>query len=288
MAARYSTQNNAHPQIVAVQPQDVRVRVLTTGSQDVVPNLSPDGRNIVFERCLHAVNCDQIGAVNIWTMRADGSHAHPLTSCDGTKCLGAFDPAFSPDGRFIAYTEDQLDPHGVNFNGVFIMRADGSHARRVTSTGADGLPDGEPHFSPDGKRLVFQREMPGATRLMTVHVDGSGLRSLVPAADAFAPSWAPDGRRVAFTLAMHGGSSTTFNIATVHPDGTDLDVITNTSETTAAFTPDYSPTGRRLVYSQSDTDGCHLVIAGVTGHNPRPLSTGPGCLVDASWGTRRS
>ena len=95
VAARFSAQNNGNPQIVAVRPEDGHLRILTSGSQDVVPDLSPDGRSIIFERCVHAVNCDQIGADNIWTMRADGSHPHPLTACDGAKCLGAFDPAFS-------------------------------------------------------------------------------------------------------------------------------------------------------------------------------------------------
>ena len=176
----------------------------------------------------------------------------------------------------------------MNFNGIFIMRADGSHVRRVTSRSSDEGPDGQPQFSPDGKQLVFQREVPGGTRLMIVRTDGSGLRPLLPGADAFAPSWAPDGRRVAFTLAIHTGDTTTINVATVHPDGTDLRLLTNTSSANAAFAPDYSPSGRRIVFSQSDADGCHLVISSVTGQHPRALPNGPGCLVDASWGPSRS
>lgn len=288
VAARFSAQNNGNPQIVALRPDDGHIRVLTSGSQDLVPDLSPDGQTVVFERCLHAINCDQIGVLNVWTMRADGSHQRPLTACDGTKCLGAFDPAYSHDGRFIAFAEDLLDANGVNFNGIFIMRADGSHVRRITSNGPDNLPDSQPQFSPDGKQLVFQREVPGGTRLMIVRVDGSGLRPLLPGADAFAASWAPDGRRVAFTLVGHTGDSTTFNVATVHPDGTDVRLITNTSDANAAFAPDYSPSGQRVVFSQSDADGCHLVIAGVTGRNPRTIPSGPGCFVDASWGSSRS
>jgi Tol biopolymer transport system component len=288
VAARFSAQNNGNPQVVAVRPEDGHVRILTSGSRDLLPDLSPDGQTVVFERCLHAVNCDQIGADNIWSMRADGSHPHPLTACDGAKCLGAFDPAFSPDGRFIAFAEDLLDANGVNFNGIFVMRADGSHVRRMTSNGPDNLPDSQPQFSHDGKQLVFQREVPGASRLMIVRTDGSGLRPLLPGVDASAPSWAPDGRRVAFTLAVHTGNSTTFNVATVHPDGTDLRLLTNTSAANAAFAPDYSPGGQRIVFSQSDADGCHLVIGSVTGQHPRTLPTGPGCLVDASWGPSRS
>ncbi len=127
VAARFSAANGGLPQIVAVSPRDGATQVLTSGSQDAVPDLSPDGRRVVFERCVQGLECDQIGKINVWSMRSDGSRAHPLTACDGTKCLGAFDPAFSPDGRYIAYVEDRLEA-GVNFNGVFIMESNGNHS----------------------------------------------------------------------------------------------------------------------------------------------------------------
>jgi len=283
VAERFSAANGGNPQIVAVDPARGGVRVLTSGNQDVVPDISADGRSVVFERCVQALDCGEIGKVNIWIMRSDGSHAHPLTACDGTKCLGSFDPAFSPDGRSVAFTQDRLDAHGVNFNGVFIMRTDGTHLRRITSTGPDALPDGQPHFSPDGRRLVFQREEPTRTQLMIVRIDGSGLRRLLPGVDGFAPSWAPSGERIAFTLAHHAAQPTS-DIATVRPDGTGLRLLTHTTADTSAFTPAYSPPGSRLVWSQSTATGCRLVVATATGRNPRPLPTGDGCILDPSWG----
>ena len=283
VAERFSAANGGNPQIVAVDPARGGVRVLTSGNQDLVPDISADGRSVVFERCVQALDCGEIGKVNIWIMRSDGSHAHPLTACDGTKCLGSFDPAFSPDGRSVAFTQDRLDGHGVNFNGVFIMRTDGTHLRRITSTGPDALPDGQPHFSPDGRRLVFQREEPTRTQLMIVRIDGSGLRRLLPGVDGFAPSWAPSGERIAFTLAHHAAQPTS-DIATVRPDGTGLRLLTHTTADTSAFTPAYSPPGSRLVWSQSTATGCRLVVATATGRNPRPLPTGDGCILDPSWG----
>ena len=220
-------------------------------------------------------------------MRSDGSHARPLTACDGTKCLGSFDPAFSPDGRSVAFIQDRLDAHGVNFNGVFIMRIDGTHLRRITSNGPDALPDGQPHFSPDGRHLVFQREEPTRTQLMIVRVDGSGLRRLLPDVDGSAPSWAPGGERIAFTLVHHTDPSTS-DIATVRPDGTGLRLLTHTAADTSAFTPDYSPPESRLVWSQSTATGCRPVVASATGRNPLPLPTGDGCILDPSWAKARS
>lgn len=282
VAERYSALNGGNPQIVAVRPGDGRVRVLTSGHRDVAPDLAPDGRSVVFERCLHALNCGEIGTVNIWIMRADGSDQHPLTACDGSSCLGSFDPSFSPDGRSIAFSQDMLDANGVNYNGIFIMRADGTHLRRLTSNSPDALPDGAPHFSPDGEQIVFSREVPGGTRLMIVGADGAGLRPLV---DGGGPNWSPDGKHVAFDRARGTGSTRTFDIATVRPDGTHLRFLTNEPVgQRAAFQPDYSPNGRRIVFSEGDASGCHLVIIGVTGGHPRTLPTGEGCYFNPSWG----
>lgn len=285
VAARYSDANDGNPQIVGVDPRDGRTRVLTSGNQDTVPSLSPDGRTVAFERCVQALVCDQIGKVNVWSMRSDGSKQRALTSCDGTKCLGAFDPAFSPDGRFLAYVEDRLEA-GVNFNGVFIMRADGTRSRRVTNTGPDALPDRLPEFSPDGRHLVFQRELADETQqLMTVRTDGSGLRLLLPGVDGSAASWSPDGTRIAFTLVTHTPESTIADIATVRPDGTGLRRLTHNDADSASFAPDYSPDGTRIVFTQGRSDGCSLVTMRPSGQDRHELPS-QGCILDASWGPR--
>ena len=217
-------------------------------------------------------------------MGADGGDAHPLTTCDGTRCLGAFDPAFSPDGRYLAFDQDLLDDKGVNFNGIFIMRADGTGARRVTSTGPDALPDGQPQFSPDGRRLVFQREQAdGTQQLFTVRVDGTGLRELLPGVDGSAPSWSPDGKRIAFTLVRHDADSTRVDVATVRPNGTGLTVLTTNPADRASFAPDYAPDGYKVVFSQANGVGCNLATVSPSGRDRRDLPA-EGCLVDASWG----
>ncbi len=285
IAARFSAVNDGNPQLVAVNPETGATQVLTSGSQDGVPDLSPNGRTVVFERCVDAVDCDQVGKINVWAMRTDGSSAHPITTCDGSVCLGAFDPSYSSDGRYITFAQDLLDDQGVNFNGIFIMKADGTHSRRVTSQGPDSLPDGAPQFSPDGRHLVFHRELAdGSHQLFTVRVDGTGLRELLPGVDGSAPSWSPDGRRIAFTLVRHDGDSTKFDVATVRPNGTGLTLVTDNPLGQASFAPDYASDGTKVVYSQANGFGCNLVTSRSSGRDRRHELPGEGCLVDASWG----
>jgi len=284
VATRFSDVNGGHPQIVATTHRSGSVQVLTSGHQDSAPNLSPDGRRIVFQRCVDAFDCDSSGRINVWVMDADGRHQRPLTACDGSRCMGAFAPACSPDGRWITFTEDLLDANGVNFNGVFVMRADGSRVQRVTSNGPDAGPDVHPRFSPDGGSIVFNRETADGDRLMTVHVDGTRLRALLPGVDGFSASWSPDGRRIAFSLARHPAGGTTLDVATVRPDGTGLRIVTDSTDGTASFFPAWSPDGSRLVFTRGTPDGCPLVVARADGSRFRTLDSGPGCFLDADWG----
>ena len=89
---------------------------------------------------------------------------------------GAIQPAQrSCVSGLIAYTSRAGD--------IWVMRANGSHRRRVTRAG--GRVDFDPDFSPDGKRLVFRsergRQPPdpygiGYDALFVVNTDGTGLR----------------------------------------------------------------------------------------------------------------
>jgi Tol biopolymer transport system component len=247
---------------------------------------------VTFARCVHAVACDQEGVVNIYVMRSDGSHVRALTHCSpGSDCLGSFTPSFSPDGRLIVFARDQLNSAGVNFQGIFVMRRDGTHLRRVTSNGPNNLPDAHPRFSPDGHRLVFDREIPGGrSQLFTVNVNGKRLRKVLPGVTGFFPDWAPRGHRIAFTWS-HASSpaDTVLDVATVHIHGRHPRPLTATADTgTFAFAPDYSPNGTHLVLSRSDGQGCTLVTVSVRGGTPRPVRTGGGCTVNASWSMRAS
>jgi dipeptidyl aminopeptidase/acylaminoacyl peptidase len=98
-------------------------------------------------------------------------------------------------------------------NGIYLSIGNGGgliwgNFERLT-TNTDGLLDVPLGFSPDGSKLMFLRAAPGAERgdLYVIGLDGSGLRqlnrapSVVQASALFGAgaSWAPDGRRAAFT-----------------------------------------------------------------------------------------
>ncbi|MBA2953330.1 PD40 domain-containing protein [Nocardioides sp. CGMCC 1.13656] len=287
VAERYSADNGGNPQLVAVNAPDGSAEVLTDDNADTAPEISHDGKKVLFNRCVSGIACDQPGKINVWIMRIDGSGAQPLTTCDGSRCLGAFDPAFSADDRRIVFTQDLLDSKGVNFNGVFVMRADGTHQRRLTSRSEDQPPDTHPRFSPDGSRIVFSREVEDGARLMTMNADGTDVQALLPGVDAFDPEWSPTARRIAFTMVGPGDDPGRVDVATIRPDGNDLRVLTPQPNGNAAFQPSYSPTGSRIVFSENGDDGCRLSLMNPSGSQLRPVGRLDGvCSLNASMANR--
>jgi dipeptidyl aminopeptidase/acylaminoacyl peptidase len=127
----------------------------------------------------------------------------PLVSCtleSPTDCP-LHDPAFSPDGRQIAYVAAHADVAGVRRNSLFVAQADGSNPRQVPLAelppapvaGAEVIAE-QPAWSPDGRQLAFTASFvqPGYpqrfdTRLAEINIDGSYPRRGL--CEASQPAW---------------------------------------------------------------------------------------------------
>ena len=156
----------------------------------------PGGAKLAFESDRTDPDPDDTNAINdIFTMNPDGSGIVKLTHSDDVSDTADW----SPDGSQIAFGSDRRNDAWRRE--IYVMDADGTNVRRVTTLPEKAELDTAPRFSPDGRQLVFTRYItdPRPAALFTVGVDGGGLKQLTPwgmgAGDA---DWSPDGTKIAF------------------------------------------------------------------------------------------
>ena len=80
------------------------------------------------------------------------------------------DPAWSPDGRKIAF----LNGRDGNSE-VYVMNANGSGQRNLTRNPGN---DADPAWSPDGRKIAFVSNRDGNDEIYVMNADGSGQRRL--------------------------------------------------------------------------------------------------------------
>ena len=140
------------------------------------------------------------------------------------------------DGELIAY----------EFSGdIWVANIDGSGTVNLTNTA--GFAEGQPHWSPDGTRIVYHlSEGSNPFDIFVMNEDGSGVTNLTPGTPDWTdnePAWSPDGTRIAFGSSRTG----TGDLYTMAPDGSDLVKLTDGVIDT---NPSWSPDSQRIVFTR--------------------------------------
>jgi Tol biopolymer transport system component len=207
----------------------------------------PGGAKLAFDSNRADPDPDDPNAINdVFKMDPDGSGVVKLTHSKGFSS----DPGWSPDGSKIAFASDRRN--GAERTEIYVMNADGTNVRRVSTLPEGAQGDFAPRFSPDGTKLVFTRYRgdPKPAALFTIRVDGSGLRRLTPwsngAGDA---DWSPGGKKLVFEA--NPNNKCFGDVYTVDSDGQHLKNITDNRCEGGIADPVWSPDGKKILFSQA-------------------------------------
>jgi Tol biopolymer transport system component len=176
------------------------------GQKMYEPNLSPDGKKIVFQSWA-------TGSGEICVMDVDGGNVVKLTN------TGSYNdyPSWSPDGTRIIFVSDR-----DGNDEIYAMNADGTNQRRLTNT---ALADWWPRWSPDGTKILYQEEDGTKYVIKIMDTDGTDSRILINVTyDCNWPSWSPDGTKIVFHSWADPNQA---EIYIANADGTNITRLTN-------------------------------------------------------------
>jgi acylaminoacyl-peptidase len=109
----------------------------------------------------------------------------------------ASDPQISPDGQWIAYVREYFDVMtDRRYSNLWLIRSDGTDNRPIT-TGKYN--EGQPRWSPDGKRLAFVSTRDGSPQVYVRWMDNGQTSAITRVQEP--PQgilWSPDGSQIAF------------------------------------------------------------------------------------------
>jgi Tol biopolymer transport system component len=185
-------------------------------------------------------------------------------------------PAPLPHGLLAFSGRCRTCPPAGEGAALFTLRPDGKALQVALSNAAD------PRWSPNGRELVFERDIPGGTSLTGFsavwrsNADGSGLRQLTSDHTDGDADWSPDGRRIVFVRTDPGAApAARSTLWTIRRDGTGARLLLRT-RMGGPRDPEWSPDGRRIIFSASadriyevGNDGLGLRLLQVRGRSPR-------------------
>ena len=213
---------------------------------------------------------DRTGTWDIYTIDIDGGNLRNLTNSPGNE----FDPAWSPDGRFLAYVSN----HKRNTE-IYVMDINTGERRRLTDHPSF---DQDPTWSPDSRWIAFSSNRKGNYHIYKMNVRGDKLQRLTTQGNNFSPAWSPDGQSIAsYSTGVEGP-----HIKIIDANRKRESRLTRAS----APRPAWSPDGEKIAFTHSEPDvDLDISLINTDGTDLKPLiqwqrwDTDPAWSPDGQW-----
>lgn len=238
-------------------------KVAHTFANDVVKNLT--GKDSMFlTKIVTAVRKQGSKFKEIYVMDWDGADAQKITSHNSV----AISPAWSPNGKKIAYTAFAYHPKAKTRNAdLFVYEL--STGKRWLVSYRKGINSGA-CFLPGSEEMALTLSQEGSPDIFKMSVDGKNLKRLTRGpnnAMNVEPAISPDGKMVAFSSDRHGSPM----LYTMDIHGRDVKRITYAGRYNAS--PSWSPDGKQIAFAGHDKGHFDIFIVNKDGTGLKRLTS---------------
>ena len=262
-------------------------------TDDYSPAISPDGKWLAFAS-------NRLQNAELYLMDLTTRTLQQLTHTDE---LDEYMPTFSRDGQSIAFVSERTrggmmlppvqasgsDPKTAT---IYLMDVDGRNQRPLIDI--DGA-QRAPVFSPDGQKIAFESKAPtqetesapGSTEnnatleIYVIDIDGTNMKRLTHNdVDDGHPTWAPNGKQIAFT----GMVDDIYQIFSVNANGGTVQRLTY-GNIGSHYHPTFSPDGKRIIYVSNAHNHYTLWTMDTDGTNKTQLTNHIGAHFEPSLST---
>jgi len=274
----FASSRSVVPQLYLVNANTTDLTQLTNMENGACqPSWSPDGMQLVFiSPCLGRGDFFETiyNESSLYIINADGTGLKQLTPSPGSD----FEPAWSPDGKQIAFTSIR-----GGFRQIYALDVETLIVTLLTNT-TDAIESSQPYWSPDGTKIVYMAKRVGAYQVWSMNANGQEAVQLARSGQDlwdYLPAWSPDGRTIFFSQRRLGA----FRPWLMRIDYEDL---SQEPRKMNFITPiedvQFSPDGFWIVYEGMDNEGNRdIYFMTITGSGRTRLTNDPKIDFDPAW-----